>query len=215
MRRLWPARTRKVLTPSQASQEAIDECFFAIITDLVGTPSELIDESGELAWHTRSTLWGTTTWARSSTAYTPLRFPGQYFDPETGLHYNFHRHYDPETARYTTVDPLGLSPCIPPETVINTPEVIAPKPLKPHQVMSEWENFLGDGPYTNIHPRTGQPDPNRLVSADGTRSIRLGDHEMNSKPTKFHFHKETWTFIASSNTSIVDNTMVRVPLGLK
>ncbi|MER7815180.1 hypothetical protein [Streptomyces sp. NPDC096153] len=50
----------------------------------MGTPSELIDESGELAWHTRSTLWGTTTWARSSTAYTPLRFRGQYFDLETG-----------------------------------------------------------------------------------------------------------------------------------
>jgi len=45
--------------------------------------------------HTRTTLWGTTAWAANSTAYTPLRFPGQYFDPETGLHYNFFRHYDP------------------------------------------------------------------------------------------------------------------------
>ncbi|MFJ2267432.1 RHS repeat-associated core domain-containing protein, partial [Streptomyces sp. NPDC087849] len=54
--------------------------------------------------------WGTTTWSATSIAYTPLRFPGQYFDPETGLHYNFHRHYDPETARYLSVDPLGIAP---------------------------------------------------------------------------------------------------------
>jgi RHS repeat-associated protein len=37
-----------------------------------------------------------------------LRFPGQYFDQETGLHYNWHRFYDPETGRYITADPIGL-----------------------------------------------------------------------------------------------------------
>ncbi|MFD7499702.1 RHS repeat-associated core domain-containing protein [Streptomyces sp. NPDC059850] len=42
----------------------------------------------------------------------PLRFPGQYADPETGLHYNYFRHYDPETARYVTPDPLGLQPAL-------------------------------------------------------------------------------------------------------
>jgi hypothetical protein len=115
----------------------------------------------------------------------------------------------------TWSDPLGLTPCPPEQKVTQTPEVVAPKPLKPHQVLDEWENFLGEGPYTNIHPRTGLPDPDRLVSADGQRSIRLGPHEMNSKPTKFHFHMETWTFISPANEWIVDNTMVRVPLGLK
>ncbi|MGW8762856.1 RHS repeat-associated core domain-containing protein, partial [Streptomyces sp. NPDC055815] len=90
--------------------EEVDRRFFAIVTDLVGTPRELVDESGEVAWRTRATLWGTTTWNRDATAYTPLRFPGQYFDPESQLHYNRHRHYDPAAGRYVSPDPLGLVP---------------------------------------------------------------------------------------------------------
>ena len=37
-----------------------------------------------------------------------LRFPGQYFDAETGLHYNYFRDYDPTVGRYAQSDPVGL-----------------------------------------------------------------------------------------------------------
>lgn len=109
---------RKALT-----QEQVDSRFFAIVTDLVGTPTELVDEQGGIAWHTRTTLWGSTTWNRDATAYTPLRFPGQYADPETGLRYNYFRYYDPETARYITPDPLGLAPAPNPDTYVRNPHI--------------------------------------------------------------------------------------------
>lgn len=108
--------------------------------------------------------------------------------------------------------PVLVHNCGPAETVINLPETTSPRPLKPAQVDQAWSDFLGPGDWTNIHPRTGVADPNRLVSADGLRSIRVGRHEMNSKPTKFHYHEETWDFITPSNTWVVSNNMVRVPL---
>ncbi|MEF9883964.1 putative T7SS-secreted protein [Streptomyces sp. P9-A4] len=119
-------------TERRTDTDSPDERFFAIVTDLIGTPTELVDESGDVAWRTRTTLWGTTTWTRDATAYTPLRFPGQYFDPESGLHYNYFRYYDPESARYLSQDPLGLAPAPNPATYV----------LNPHA----WSDPLGLGP---------------------------------------------------------------------
>lgn len=68
------AQTERITT-ADASQEEVDRRFFAIVTDLVGTPTELVDESGDIAWRSRTTLWGTTTWSRNSTAYTPCASP--------------------------------------------------------------------------------------------------------------------------------------------
>ncbi|MER5363431.1 RHS repeat-associated core domain-containing protein, partial [Streptomyces sp. NPDC002785] len=118
---LRPLTQMERVLPAAALQEAIDERFFSIITDLVGTPAELVDESGNLAWCTRSTLWGTTTWKKSSSTFIPLRFPGQQFDAETGFHYNYFRTYDPEVARYLTPDPLGITPAPNPLTYVHNP----------------------------------------------------------------------------------------------
>ena len=52
---------------------------------------------------------------------TPLRFPGQRHDPETGLAYNLHRYYDPETGQYASVDPLGLAPSPHPRNYVPNP----------------------------------------------------------------------------------------------
>lgn len=56
-----------------------------------------------------------------ATAYTPLRFSGQYFDPETQLHFNLYRYYDPEVGQYLSVDPLGLEPSPNPNAYVSNP----------------------------------------------------------------------------------------------
>jgi len=43
-----------------------------------------------------------------TTVSVRLRFPGQYKDGESGLHYNWHRYYDPKIGRYITSDPTNL-----------------------------------------------------------------------------------------------------------
>lgn len=61
----------------------------------------------------RAGLWGTEIPApdeRVASVGCPVRFPGQYADPETGLHYSVHRYYDPDTARYISPDLPGLAP---------------------------------------------------------------------------------------------------------
>ncbi|MGD6752307.1 DUF6531 domain-containing protein [Streptomyces sp. BH105] len=112
---------RKPRATGDLTKEEWDSRFFAIVTDLVGTPTELVDETGHIAWRCRTTLWGVTTRNREATATTPLRFPGQYEDPETGLHYNYFRHYDPETGRYASPDPLGLDPAPNPVAYVDNP----------------------------------------------------------------------------------------------
>ncbi len=131
----------------------------------MGAPTELLDESGGIAWRTRSTLWGTTTWNADATAYTPLRFPGQYADPETGLHYNFHRHYDPTTARYLSQDPLGLDLSPNPVTYVHNPHVgIDPLGLQscevfPNQMPGTLERELALADRLGVSPSSvGSPE---------------------------------------------------------
>ncbi|WP_432845515.1 DUF6531 domain-containing protein [Amycolatopsis sp. CA-161197] len=105
----WEPGTGRALTQTERVLGTPDERFHTIVTDLVGTPSELLEESGEVAWHRQATLWGKVLDGPGRTT-TPLRFPGQYHDAETGLHYNLNRYYDPEVGRYLSHDPLGLDP---------------------------------------------------------------------------------------------------------
>ena len=86
---------------------------YYIHTDHLGTPRAVSDGNGRLVWR-----WVSTPFGQGAPDEDPdgdgvgftlnLRFPGQYFDAETGLHYNYFRYYDPATGRYITADPIGL-----------------------------------------------------------------------------------------------------------
>jgi len=62
---------------------------------------------GSVVWSADWEPFGTVA-IGSGQLTSHLRFPGQYFDEETGLHYNYYRHYDPTTGRYIESDPIGL-----------------------------------------------------------------------------------------------------------
>jgi RHS repeat-associated protein len=75
--------------------------------DHLGTPQVLTDGNGSIAWRAVYTPFGEAV-ISVATVENPFRFPGQYYDQETGLHYNYFRYYDPITGRYITPDPIGL-----------------------------------------------------------------------------------------------------------
>ena len=87
-------------------------CPFYYQLDHLGTPQELTDYSGDIIWAARYTAYGRLTRLNRDTHQVldqPLRFQGQYFDAETGLHYNRHRYYNPDVGRYLTPDPSKLA----------------------------------------------------------------------------------------------------------
>lgn len=77
--------------------------------DHLGTSMKATDKDGNAVWSADSNSFGLANIDMSiSTIVSNLRFAGQYFDQETGLHYNWHRYYDPSTGRYIQNDPIGL-----------------------------------------------------------------------------------------------------------
>jgi RHS repeat-associated protein len=76
-------------------------------TDHLATPRKATDEAGAVVWQWDSEAFGNKL-PESSGATVNLRFPGQYYDQETGLHYNYFRTYNPATGRYLESDPIGL-----------------------------------------------------------------------------------------------------------
>ena len=76
--------------------------------DHLGTPRELTSQQGKLVWKARYKTYGNVAEKDIEEVENNLRFQGQYFDEETGLHYNRHRYYDPTLGQFTTQDPIGL-----------------------------------------------------------------------------------------------------------
>ncbi|WP_211233783.1 RHS repeat domain-containing protein, partial [Comamonas composti] len=76
--------------------------------DHLGTPMELTDAQGKTIWEADYGAFGRARVDAGSRVSSHIRFPGQYHDEETGLHYNRYRYYEPETGRYLSKDPIGL-----------------------------------------------------------------------------------------------------------
>lgn len=104
---LWNGESEQEAEPFGKDEVAFYQC------DQLGTPQELTDHVGKVAWSAQYMAWGQAKQTISEAAYktgirNSIRFQGQYYDEETGLHYNRYRYYDPDGARYITADPIGL-----------------------------------------------------------------------------------------------------------
>ena len=78
--------------------------------DQIGIPREMTDIHGNLLWYGDYTAWGRLKKDGRiyQNAHQPFRLQNQYFDEETGLHYNLMRYYEPEVGRFVNQDPIGL-----------------------------------------------------------------------------------------------------------
>uniref|UniRef100_UPI001F3F94C4 RHS repeat-associated core domain-containing protein n=1 Tax=Pseudomonas sp. LAM2023 TaxID=2800477 RepID=UPI001F3F94C4 len=82
--------------------------------DHLGTPMELTDEQGDVAWAGQYKAWGEvkeerSDWAKQHGLSNPIRLQGQYHDHETRLHYNRYRYYDPKAGRFVSLDPISYA----------------------------------------------------------------------------------------------------------
>ena len=82
---------------------------YYVHNDHLGTPKAMTDGTGNTVWSVTHDPFGKATVAASSSVEMNVRLPGQYYDQETGLHYNYFRTYDPGTGRYLESDPIGLA----------------------------------------------------------------------------------------------------------
>jgi len=144
-------------------------------TDHLNTPRAISDGNNTVVWRWDSDAFGTTAADEdpdmNGVTFTyNLRFPGQYFDQETGLHYNYYRDYNPSIGRYVESDPAGL------DGGINTYAYTGSSPLMlvdPQGLATE----KVDGNKIQVHkndpdPWPSQPhghiyDKNQVVDKDG------------------------------------------------
>jgi RHS repeat-associated protein len=80
---------------------------YYVVNDHLTTPQMVLDAAGTVVWQAACAPYGLADVTVNTITFN-IRFPGQYFDSETGLHYNWNRYYDPATGRYITADPIGL-----------------------------------------------------------------------------------------------------------
>jgi RHS repeat-associated protein len=134
-------------------------------TDHLGTPLEASNDAGELSWQVTYATWGNTLVEEVAEIEQRVRFNGQYFDAETGLHYNRFRYYSPEVGRFVSNDPIGL---LGGENLY----AYAPNPIM-------WVDPLGLTSWTDKLVACGVPQPAGMTNPHGHHIIFKGEYKNN------------------------------------
>ena len=135
------------------------QCYF-YQNDHLGTPQKITSLNGAVVWSVKYSAFGEAEIEPASTVTNNLRFVGQYFDQETGFHYNYHRYYHPKTGRFFTPDPIGFAGGINLYAyVLNNPiNWIDPYGLKLYNIVIKGGgiNVMGHNLTMHIDDRTGK-----------------------------------------------------------
>jgi len=95
-----------------------------LYTDHLMTNRLATDQNQAVVWRWEGEAFGETAAQELGGVSVNLRFPGQYFDGESGWFYNYYRYYDPKTGKYITSDPIGL------QGGLNTYGYVSQNPLR-------------------------------------------------------------------------------------
>jgi RHS repeat-associated protein len=116
--------------------------------DHLGTPQKLTDKKGNVAWAAVYDAFGKARVVPESRIENNLRFPGQFFDVESELHYNYFRSFNPTFGRLLSIDPIGLESGINlyVYSINNPPNVIDPFGLAPWEDLSRNLSATGGVP---------------------------------------------------------------------
>lgn len=206
-----PSAQREQIWAGTADQRSYDQRFYAIVADLSGAPAELVTPDGRIAWHQTTSLRGAPIAAPESETDCPLRFAGQYFDAESGLHYNYHRYYDPEAGTYISADPLGIAPKANPRTYVDNP-LIQSDPLglyDPQQIdqatRQQWAQSdarLASRLHGALDPRAQGYSTTSVVSAIDGDGNRVGIVSTNGAGTTPPSHRAA---VGRFNDAIAQN----------
>jgi RHS repeat-associated protein len=120
-----PVATLMPTSPGQPIGAGNPLKVYRIWADHLDTPRAITthDSGNSLVWSWNSDPFGTTLPQSAGGFEYNLRFPGQYYDSETGFHYNYFRDYNPKTGRYVQSDPIGL------DAGVNTYSYVRANPL--------------------------------------------------------------------------------------
>ena len=110
---------------------------WSVASDHLGTPTEMYDELGQLAWKMQLDVFGVPSVEEGAAQDCPWRWPGQYEDAETGDYYNRWRYYSTHEARYGQTDPIRLTGGLNLTAYVDDPAVLS-DPLGLEDRMPTW-----------------------------------------------------------------------------
>ncbi|MBA1420609.1 MAG: hypothetical protein FAF03_07075 [Epsilonproteobacteria bacterium] len=154
---------------------------YYIYADHLDTPRRVANENGAILWQWDFTPYGENKPTGSMTFN--LRFPGQYYDAETGHHYNINRDYDPVIGRYTQSDPVGF------KGGVNTYAYAEANPVMKKDGMGLWASKYGWKVHQKVNYIVFGNTWLARVLNDATVAV---DRRQNGKDSRLHAMRGTY-----------------------